>query len=412
MGAMSAEGQLARRDVAVSDVDPTAPEVDPLSTLATLLAALDDVDLAGRYGLADRVLPRGAVLDAGCGDGRGAAVLARGGRNVIAVDRDPSPFGVPGVQLTRGDLTALDLADGAVGGIACLDVLDESDAPDAIVAELRRVLAPDGVVLVSARDGEVFRSAAAIEAVLRRAFPHVRRSDGGLATTWRTAGAPVATGASAMVGNGDGAAVHAERTFFLAAPVAGRELDGIALPGPALDLGTLRTAWTDAVQQMRVLRNELAAVRRDLAQMTELRARLAEAEQEISRLPDLRGMLARIVAERDQLHEVLGDSMRARGYPPQLAVVVEALRDLQLEVGDDLAGALRVLLRELDRRPDLQAAFTDDGRLRVHDLLLWVLRIPPDDGAMALMRPHLPVLGALAKRLRRGQAVVVPFSAG
>ncbi|ORV45755.1 SAM-dependent methyltransferase [Mycolicibacter engbaekii] len=72
-------------------------------------------DLAGEARLIDAMARRGArILDAGCGPGRVAGVLARAGHQVVGVDVDPQLIEAaeqdyPGPRYLVGDLAELDL---------------------------------------------------------------------------------------------------------------------------------------------------------------------------------------------------------------------------------------------------------------------------------------------------------------
>ena len=103
--------------------------------------------------LLDR-LPPGPVLDAACGTGRHAAYLQERGREVIGVDASEAMLSrarekLPDADLRRGDLTALPLADGAVSGAVCALALSHLPELGDAVAELARVLAPGGRLIVS-----------------------------------------------------------------------------------------------------------------------------------------------------------------------------------------------------------------------------------------------------------------------
>jgi len=72
-------------------------------------------DLAGEARFVDAMVPRGArILDAGCGPGRVAGVLAQRGHDVVGVDVDPELIEAaeqdyPGPRYLVADLAELDL---------------------------------------------------------------------------------------------------------------------------------------------------------------------------------------------------------------------------------------------------------------------------------------------------------------
>jgi SAM-dependent methyltransferase len=113
----------------------------------------------GRWGRARRWLPPDArrVLDVGCAFGYGTAALMGSGssrRHVIGVEQDAAHLRAaarrfPWVPILRADATHLPIADGSVDAAVMLDVLEHVAEPSAVLAELRRVLGPGGVLIVS-----------------------------------------------------------------------------------------------------------------------------------------------------------------------------------------------------------------------------------------------------------------------
>jgi SAM-dependent methyltransferase len=107
-----------------------------------------------------RRLVRGTVVDAGAGEGYGAAFLARRAR-VIGVELDHASVAhaagrYPRVAFTRGDLCRLPLADGSVDGIVALQVLEHLDCAGRFVDTCRRSLRPGGRLVVSTPNALTF----------------------------------------------------------------------------------------------------------------------------------------------------------------------------------------------------------------------------------------------------------------
>ena len=105
----------------------------------------------------------GPVADVGCGPGRVAAFLAAHGLDVVGVDVSQAMLAVardahPDIRFEQGQLTALPFQDGSVGGAVCWYSIihTPSEHLDEVFAELERVLADDGHLLLAfqAGDGE------------------------------------------------------------------------------------------------------------------------------------------------------------------------------------------------------------------------------------------------------------------
>jgi SAM-dependent methyltransferase len=125
--------------------------------------AAKPLDRALLSAFAERVQAAGAgpVADVGCGPGHVTAHLHSLGLTAFGVDLSPAMVALarqahPGLRFDEGSMTALDLADGALGGIVALYStihLPPQQLPEAF-AEFRRVLAPGGHLLIAFQAGD------------------------------------------------------------------------------------------------------------------------------------------------------------------------------------------------------------------------------------------------------------------
>jgi SAM-dependent methyltransferase len=104
-----------------------------------------------RYAFAARFAKGKRVLDAGCGTGYGAEDLARAGARVVAVDLAaawPAANG-QGPVYCRASVDAMPFRDGSFDLVAAFEVIEHLRNWRAFLREARRVLAPQGLLLVS-----------------------------------------------------------------------------------------------------------------------------------------------------------------------------------------------------------------------------------------------------------------------
>ena len=118
-----------------------------------------DRHLLNRF--AEEVRDRGLVADLGCGPGHVARYLHAQGVRMLGVDLSPRMIErarerSPEIEFRVGDMRALELPDGMVAGVVAfyslIHISEREMGPT--LRELRRVLAPGGLLLVAFHIGE------------------------------------------------------------------------------------------------------------------------------------------------------------------------------------------------------------------------------------------------------------------
>ncbi len=141
--------------------DDRSPAVDAALTL-TGERTIPDLDIENYWFrrhevVYERLAPRCAgrdVLEAGCGEGYGADLIAGVARRVIAVDYDAATVGhvrrrYARVEVMQANLAELPLPDSAVDVVVNFQVIEHLWDQAQFVAECARVLRPSGLLMVS-----------------------------------------------------------------------------------------------------------------------------------------------------------------------------------------------------------------------------------------------------------------------
>ena len=139
----------------------TSPVVDGVLTL-TGERTIPDLDIENYWfrrhqvvyqRLASRCVGR-EVLEAGCGEGYGADLIAGVARRVVAVDYDAAAVAhvrgrYPRVEVMQANLAALPLPDASVDVVVNFQVIEHLWDQAQFVVECARVLRPSGLLMVS-----------------------------------------------------------------------------------------------------------------------------------------------------------------------------------------------------------------------------------------------------------------------
>jgi len=109
-----------------------------------------------RYEFALPLVAGKRVLDVGCGEGYGAALLAERAREVVGVDYSPAAieharaaYRAPNLRFERMDATALEPELGTFDVVTCFEVIEHLADDEALLAGIARVLAPGGSLVLS-----------------------------------------------------------------------------------------------------------------------------------------------------------------------------------------------------------------------------------------------------------------------
>ncbi|MFI5327009.1 MAG: class I SAM-dependent methyltransferase [Candidatus Rokuibacteriota bacterium] len=118
-----------------------------------------DRHLLNRF--AEDVRDRGLVADLGCGPGHVARYLHEQGVRMLGIDLAPRMIEwarklSPEIEFRVGDMRALELLDGALAGLVAFYSLIHLEEREMVptLRELRRVLAPGGLLLIAFHIGE------------------------------------------------------------------------------------------------------------------------------------------------------------------------------------------------------------------------------------------------------------------
>ena len=178
-------GELIRREAAA------APLTFSGERLTGAASGQVEIEHYHRYLLAREFCRGRDVLDVAAGEGYGTALLAQVARSAVGVEIDEATvaaaraeFDRPNLRFELGDARALPLPDASVDVAVTFETLEHLAEQDVFLAELRRVLRPDGLLIVSTPDRDVYSPAGAppnpyhvleltqaeFEALLRRHF--------------------------------------------------------------------------------------------------------------------------------------------------------------------------------------------------------------------------------------------------
>jgi ubiquinone/menaquinone biosynthesis C-methylase UbiE len=112
-----------------------------------------------RYLLAREYAKDKDVLDIACGEGFGSAILAKTARSVVGVDiaveavkHAAIRYRLDNVQFRQGSCAEIPLDNNSVDLVVSFETIEHLDEHKAMMAEFKRVLRPEGVLIISSPD--------------------------------------------------------------------------------------------------------------------------------------------------------------------------------------------------------------------------------------------------------------------
>ncbi len=110
-----------------------------------------------RYAMAQSLVDGCRVLDYGSGEGYGTATLASRATSITGVDIDPEAIAhaqakygaIPNISFETITDNQLPYPDGSFDVITCFEVIEHIPDPNAVIAEIGRLLSANGVLLIS-----------------------------------------------------------------------------------------------------------------------------------------------------------------------------------------------------------------------------------------------------------------------
>lgn len=149
-----------------------------------------------RYAWCARLVEGKDVLDIACGEGYGSAMLARRANSVVGVDIDDNAVSharatypdIPGLRFVQGNAAQIPMADNSVDVLVSFETIEHHDRHREMLSEIRRVLRPDGLLVMSSPNRTVYTELAGhhnefhvkeldfaeFDAVLREQFGDIR----------------------------------------------------------------------------------------------------------------------------------------------------------------------------------------------------------------------------------------------
>lgn len=116
-----------------------------------------------RYAIARNLAAGKVVLDIACGEGYGSHLLADVAKQVFGVDVDAGTiahatgkYQKPNLSFSVGNAAKIPLADHTVDLVVSYETIEHHDQHEAMLSEIKRVLKPGGLLIISSPDKKYY----------------------------------------------------------------------------------------------------------------------------------------------------------------------------------------------------------------------------------------------------------------
>ncbi len=105
------------------------------------------------------------VLDIACGEGYGSSILSEHARSVIGVDIDTeciefaqSQYRRENIRFLKGSCVEIPVESLSIDVVVSFETIEHHDKHDEMIEEIKRILKPDGILIISSPNKDYFQS--------------------------------------------------------------------------------------------------------------------------------------------------------------------------------------------------------------------------------------------------------------
>lgn len=131
--------------------------------LETFIYTRDAIEHLHRYSLSTKYVSNKVVLDIASGEGYGSNILSKYASTVYGVDIDNEviekakiKYKKENLSFKTGSTDAIPLDDNTIDVVISFETLEHHDKHDEMLSEIKRVLKPDGMIIISTPDKKYY----------------------------------------------------------------------------------------------------------------------------------------------------------------------------------------------------------------------------------------------------------------